>query len=115
MQLGSEGILFHVAIDANSRDKKILVEYESYLLPSFLEVVFSLLLVVSACYITSWLGKSTGKKQNTCLLTWHIINLFILTIVIALDAIFFHKANSSNEDDKDYWKHKYYNDTFDLI
>ena len=77
------------------------------LLPSLLEIVFSLLLVVSACYITSWVKKSTGKKQNTCLLTWHIVNLFTLTIVIALNAILYKKSNSFQEDDKNYWKYQY--------
>ena len=78
------------------------------LLPSILEVVFSLLLAASACYITSWVRKSTGKKQNTCLLTWHIVNLFILTIVIALSAILYKKTASFDDNDKDFWKYQYY-------
>ena len=85
------------------------------LLPSFFELISSLLLVVSACYITNWIRDSTGKKQNTCLLTWHIINLFILTIVIALKALPYWKYYSFLRNDKEYLKYKYYYYVTDLV
>ena len=95
--------------------KSVRIVFAIDLLPPSLEIVFSLLLVISACYITSWVTKSTGKKQNTCLLTWHIINLFILTIVIALNAVSYEKAYSSQEDDKNYWKLKFYSTLSALV
>ena len=109
MQPSIEGILFYEALGANSIDLEFRIAFAAELLPSSLEIVFSLLLVVSACYITNWVRKSTGKKQNTCLFTWHIVNLFILTIVNALAAILYQKAYSFEENDKDYWKFEYYN------
>ena len=90
MQLSTEAALNHeyeITDENPSSNESIGIAFEAQLFPSLLEIVFSLLLVVSAHYITSWVRKSIGKKQNTCLLTWHIVNLFILTIVIALDAI----------------------------
>ena len=115
MQLSIEGTLVYLVVDANSQEKKVRIVFLAQLLPSFLEIAFSLLLVISACYITSWLKKSTGKKQNTCLLTWHIVNLFILTIVIAMDAILDEKTYSFHEDDKNYWKYLYYYNVSALI
>ena len=115
MQISIEGILIYEANIASSHDEIVHIVFERLLFPSLLEIVFSLLLVVSACYITSWLRKSTGKKQNNCLLMWHIINLFILTIVIALVAILYQTAHSFNENDKDYWKFKYYDDAWFLV
>ena len=105
--LCTEGILIHGALDAHSDNKIARIEFVSFPLQSFLEVFFSLLLVFGACYITNWVSKSTGKRQNTCLLTWHIINLLILTIVIALNAKLADtdKVYSLHEDDKDYWKY----------
>ena len=114
IQLSTEGILFYEAFDNDTHDWQDGFHLLFYLLPSLLEVVFSLLLVVSAYYITIWLRKSSGKKHNTCLLAWHIVNLFILTIIIALYAIFINKANSFDEDDKDYWKYQFYKDASDL-
>ena len=108
MQISIEAFLVYGKINANSYNERIRFAFVASLLPSLLEIVFSLLLVVSACYITSWVRKSTGKKQNTCLLTWHIVNLFILTIVIALSAILYKKTASFDDNDKDFWKYQYY-------
>ena len=109
MQISIEAFLVYGKINANSYNERIRFAFVASLLPSLLEIVFSLLLVVSACYITNWVRKSTGKKQNTCLLMLHIVNLFILTIVNALAAILYQKAYSFEENDKDYWKFEYYN------
>ena len=58
-----------------------------YLYPSILEAVFSLILTLSAVYIAKWVKKSTHKKQNTCLLYWHLINLVLLVVMLILSAI----------------------------
>ena len=94
MQLSTEAILLLLSGDFKSDVEKFFA-LASNLLPPFLEVIYSLLIVVSACYITSWVRKSTGKKQNTYLLTLHIINLFFLTIAIANDAILYYKSSLS--------------------
>ena len=64
-------------------------------LPPSLEVVFSLVLVFSACYIASWVKNSTGKRQNICLLTWHVINLFILIANTTVLSIYYYKRSST--------------------
>ena len=77
------------------------------LLPSCLEAVFSLILVISACQIASWITRSTGKRQNTCLLTWHVINLFLLAAVTTLYAIFYYGADSVEEGSVDWIRYEY--------
>ena len=57
-------------------------------LPAIFEIVFSLILAVSACYIANWVNKSTGKKHDSCLLIWHILNLFMLIALSGLWALF---------------------------
>ena len=80
------GILTFEFLNAKDHEEKLRKKFEILLLPSILEVVFSLLLVVAACYIKSWVRKSTGKNKTSHLLRWHIVNLFILIIVNALKA-----------------------------
>ena len=63
----------------------------SYVFTPSLEALFSSILAISACQIASQVKKSTGRKQNTCLLTWHIINLFLLVIILVIFAIFYLK------------------------
>ena len=102
MQLSTMGILTFEFRNAKEHDEKLRTKFEILLLPSILEVVFSLLLVVAACYIKSWVRKSTGKNKTSYLLRWHIVNLFILIIVNALKAKLANKVDSSSEDDKDF-------------
>ena len=79
------------------------------LLPAFFEVVFSVLLTISACYIANNVRISTGKKQNTCLLTWHVFNLLILIIVTVFVAVYDLKQYPDFEDeDEDPDKYHYY-------
>ena len=66
MQLGAVGILFYEYLYVSSYEEhyheQVRIAFAIDLLPSLLEIIFSLLLVVSACHITSWVRKSTGKK-----------------------------------------------------
>ena len=45
------------------------------------EALFSLILVVSACYIGAWVKNYTKNKQNSCLLTWHFLNLLVFVAI----------------------------------
>ena len=65
---------YHIYINEQAETVNLAL---SFLSPT-LDIVTGFLLVISAIYLTSSLRSQTGKKQNTCLLTWHIMNLFIL-------------------------------------
>ena len=41
---------------------------------SILEITSSLILAGSAFYLARSVRKTTGRKQNTCFLNWHILN-----------------------------------------
>ena len=73
-----------------------------------LEITFSLVLGLSACYIANRVKMSTGKKQNTCLLAWHIVNLLILIVVTTLYAIYYLKRNSIDSTHEDFQQYRYY-------
>ena len=60
--LCTEGYFYKQYFAAQSSDEKMRIIRIIYILPAILEVVFSLLLTVSACYIASWLKRSFGKK-----------------------------------------------------
>ena len=64
-----------------------------------LDAIIATLLVISAYILSKLLTKSTGKKQNTCLLRWHIVNLFLLTSILIANAVLFmmHKYNPKEE------------------
>ena len=94
MQLSTEGILgYGFTVAKTTLDERNILVFLYYQLPAFLEVVFSLILVVSAYYITRWVKQSSGKRYNICLLTWHVLNLFTYTIVITLVAICYKRIN----------------------
>ena len=59
-----------------------VLKAEVVLYPQTLIATFSLILAGSAFYITRSVKKSTGKRQNTCLLNWHIVNLFLLVATL---------------------------------
>ena len=81
-----------------------------------MEVVFSVLLTISACYIANNVRSSTGKKQNTCLLTWHVFNLLILIIVTVFIAVYNLKQDPNFEDeDEDPNKYHYYWTVTELV
>ena len=84
------------------------LKFVVYLLSPILEVVFSLILALSACYISTWVRKSTGKKSNTCLLIWHIFNLILLITATILHAIFYSIAFSVEDGSEDWYEYVYY-------
>ena len=86
------GLLLPVYVGASSRDWFIRYEFFLYLYGSGSQVIFSTILALSACIIASQLTKSTGKKQNACLITCHVINMFLLVATTALVGILFIKV-----------------------
>ena len=71
----------------NSDSNKKTTYLIMVLVPIFLNVTIALLLVFSALFLSTSLRQTTGKKQNTLLLSLHIANLFILSIVLVSSAI----------------------------
>ena len=92
--------------DHNDETTRLL--FVLYLLPAVLEAVFSLILAISACLIANWVTQSTDKKQNTCLLAWHLINLFLLVASTTLYATFYYKQSSVKYESADYFRYSYY-------
>ena len=78
---GSFCILCHQKLNlVQSMDDNAYVILE-FLAPIF-DVLIALILVSSALYLTRSLRSSTGRKPNFCLLSWHIVNLFILITML---------------------------------
>ena len=74
----------------------------SFLSP-ILDVMTLGILVVFAYILTRTLRKSTGKKQNTCLLIWHAVNMIILILILVMQAradVRFDSAKNSQEKEK---------------
>ena len=71
----------------NSDSNKKTTYLIMVLVPIFLNVTIALILVFSALFLSTSLRQTTGKKQNTLLLSLHIANLFILSIVLVSSAI----------------------------
>ena len=93
-----------------------IITFVLFIFPSSLEVVFSLLLIISACYITSYVRNTTGKKQNTCLLIWHIFNLLILIIVTVIHGVLAFKRDLNYVvEDIDAYRYKYYGQITSLV
>ena len=69
-----------------------LASFVTRLFPPFIEAIFSLVLVISALYLAKSVRMYTQKKQNTCLVNWHICNLLLLTSLLILNAVIYHKA-----------------------
>ena len=44
-------------------------------------------LAIAASYLSKSVRQTTGKKQNTCLLIWHIVNVFIIAGVYMTIAV----------------------------
>ena len=104
-----QGFLWHEFITAQSHDAKDRTIFVFGIFPAILEVVFSLLLSISACYIATWVVRSTGKKQNTCLLIWHIVNLLVLIVVNTLVSYFYKLYISEvSSDEKFQYEYNYY-------
>ena len=49
--------------------------------------IFTMLISYSACYITNFVKTKSNQKPNTCLLSWHIINLSLVMISAVLSLI----------------------------
>ena len=85
-------------------------------LPALLEIVFSSLLTISAYYIASYVRNSTGKKQNTCLLLWHLFNLLVLIIINLFIAVLDLKQDLSFDGKEgDPEKYNYYRTVAKLV
>ena len=82
---------FFVYHDRRDWDAIHNMNFMLFLYPSILEITFSLILAGSAFYLTRSVRKTTGKKQNTCLLNWHILNLVVLIVTLTMYAIFYEK------------------------
>ena len=48
---------------------------------SCFDLLFGCSLAASAYYLSKFMSQFTEKKQNTCLLVWHIVNVFVMTAV----------------------------------
>ena len=57
-----------------------------WLPPALVDVPISLVFAITAYYLAKSAKKSTGKKQNSCLLIWHLTNLFFLTMIAILSS-----------------------------
>ena len=79
-----------------------------YLFPPILDAIFSLILVFSVVNLTRSVMKSTGRKQNILLVNLHICNLLLLIVILALKAVYYHKAESVPYGSKQYWTFYYY-------
>ena len=86
--------LYHKLYNTYTLDEALTFIFWIDIINPIFEVVFSLILALSACYIAVWVTKSTGKNQNTCLLAWHIINLFILAVITTLQGVYNIKADN---------------------
>ena len=103
------GFIHHeqqIAQDTVVRDR---IGFVIELMIPILEVLFSLTLTISACYIASWIKESTGKKQNNCLPIWHIINLFLLITVLTCLCVFYFKKKTTDHSLDAYWRYYFYN------
>ena len=74
-----------------------LAESMLRLFPPFLETTFSVVLVISALYLAKSVKEYTQKKQNTCLVSWHICNLILLIIILTLSAMFQSESSKSTD------------------
>ena len=83
---GSSSYLQYKTFYEGEQEQDIALALE--FLNPVLSFIIALLLVISACYMTRLLKISTGKKQNICILAWHIVNLFVLTMILIPKAIF---------------------------
>ena len=64
-------------------------------------ILFSaILLALSAYYLSSNIKKLTGKSQNTCLLVWHIVNVFLMAVfylAIGVLSLMVYKGSYNDE------------------
>ena len=56
-----------------------------------IEVSFSAILAGAAIYLTKKITQLTSKKPNTCLILWHVMNVFLGAFFSVANGIFFSK------------------------
>ena len=69
-------VIFHIGTRAASKILKMLAPV--------LEVIIALILAFCAFCLAEALKKQTVNKPNVCLLCWHILNIFLLTIILII-------------------------------
>ena len=67
-----------------NKDPDASIKFALQYLPPIFDVVFALILAVSAIYLAKSVKRLAGKGQNSCLLSWHICNLLLLIAILAL-------------------------------
>ena len=75
--------------------------------PLLVAALFMLSLVISAFKLSSSIKFSTGMKQNTCLLNWHIFNLFLMFAITIFVGVFQYKYYYSSAAIEDKYKFDY--------
>ena len=90
------------------------IQFIVNLYPLILEAAFSLILAFSAFYLARSVRGTTGRKQNTCLLNWHIFNLIVLIVILAFIAIFLREKNIAPPKSEKELQYQYYYDLTDL-
>ena len=75
--------------------------------PLFLAALFMLSLVISAFKISNSIKFSTGRKQNICLLNWHIFNLFLMMAIAIYSGVFQYKFYYSSAAIEDKYRFDY--------
>ena len=51
------------------------------------DILFGGSLACSAIFLSKFMTKVTGKPQNTCLLVWHVFNVFLMAAVYVSIAV----------------------------
>ena len=88
---GFYGLLVLMYEEVKSQETANRINLAIVSFPGVLDVIITLILASSAYYLAKFVKNSTGKKQNTCLVIWHILNLLALTIVVAFTIFFLTK------------------------
>ena len=65
-----------------------LQRIENLLIPT-LDAIISLILACCAIYLTRILKRQTLNRPNKCLLGWHLVNMFLLTVMLVVAQIIF--------------------------
>ena len=80
-----------------------------------LEAIFSIVLVIFALCLVKSIRKYTQKKQNTCLLFWHISNLSILIGLLFMEAYYYHKTFFVDTEHNIRFMYDYYTIVVELV
>ena len=105
---GVEAYLWHLSSQAKSHSDETHIVLIIILYEPALETLFLLILVASAFYIARRVENSSGKKQNTCLLTWHALNLTVQFVLLIPSAIYYPKWRNAVPYSNEYNEYGYY-------